>query len=344
MFRMITTKKGDDKNSLFLFQKIIRCKAFSAVDKSNKMIVRFIRCYVSILFSMFYQEKNIMSYELMRITDKDINTKVVEYEVVKRFNEEEKEYIDNCLTNLNYFQVFAFSWSAILNNLKDVKGIVKEFSIDYQGTLSGTRDRPKYASRVSDTIRFTSNFLSSVNQLLALIESNIKCKEIKKKWEIRKRKLHAENLCYRLSYELRNHSQHKGIPISYVQANNIGLEGACVKLYLDRQAILLDENSKNKLKSYVEEFEKDVELIHVFDEYVLVIAQLLNYFKELNVEYYQSLTDFYNEYSKHLTDDSSLYYVSKNVADKDILKNMTKFELGAFEWVLGVMSKVSISK
>jgi hypothetical protein len=275
-------------------------------------------------------------YELMNIRDNNFTTKEVEYQVVKRFNDEEKLYIDNCITNVNYFQAFAFSWSAILSNLNDLKVLVDEFAFKYKYTLSGSRDHACYVAKVAEVVKGVSNFLSSANLCLALLEANISCDEIKEKWINEKRSLHAKNLCYRLCYELRNHSQHAGLPVSGVQANNIDAEDIHGEIYLDRENILSDSKSTDKLKKYIREYEGDVSLIPVFDDYLVVISRLFIFFIELNSQYYKSIPEFYNQYSKLNNPGGSLIYVSEEVAKEDILSNMTRLRLGTFEWVLNI--------
>lgn len=277
-----------------------------------------------------------MLYELMKLTDKNFSTKEVEYKVVKRFNDEERQYIDNCIANVNYFQVFAFSWFAISNNLKDLKILVDEYAFKYKGTLSGSRDKAHYVTKVAEVVKSVSNFLSSANLFLALLEANISCEKTKEKWINEKRDMHSKYLCYRLCYELRNHSQHAGLPVSGVQANNIGSDDVHGEIYLDRETIISDRKSTKKLKKYIREYDGDVSLIPIFDDYLSVLSQLFIYFIELNTQYYKSIPEFFNKYSKFQDQSSSLIYVSNKVATNKIFDNMTRLQLGTFEWVIDI--------
>ncbi|HHF2973674.1 TPA: hypothetical protein ACPJ12_004673 [Vibrio diabolicus] len=277
-----------------------------------------------------------MLYELMKLTDKNLSTKEVKYQVVKRFNDEERQYIDNCITNVNYFQTFAFSWFAISNNLKDLKILVDEYAFQYKETLSGSRDKVHYVTKVAEVVKSVSNFLSSANLFLALLEKNSSCEETKEKWVNEKRDMHANHLCYRLCYELRNHSQHAGLPVSGVQANNIGSNDVHGEIYLDREVIISDSKSTKKLKKYIHEYDGDVSLIPIFDDYLSVVSKLFVYFLELNMQYYKSIPEFFEQYSQYTDQRSSLIYVSNKVPDDEILSNMTRLQLGTFEWVLDI--------
>ncbi|MFQ2290576.1 hypothetical protein ACK323_03545 [Aeromonas enteropelogenes] len=283
-----------------------------------------------------------MFYKLIRIVDEDLITKKVEYEILRKFNTEEKEYIDACISNVHYFQVFAFSWSAILNNLKDLKVVVDEFASQYENTLSGSRDRATYVTKVAEVVRSASNFLSSANMFLALIEAKFFCNETKDKWVSKKRNLHADNLCYRLCYELRNHSQHAGLPISGVQANDIGLDSAHGEIYLEKELILSDKKSTEKLRKYISEYEGDISLIPIFDSYSEILKQLFMYFIELSDQYYKSIPEFYDRYSKYQRKNSSLIYVSGNVPNNEILLKMTRLQLGTFQWMLELTKNKNI--
>ncbi|ENM3771738.1 hypothetical protein ABSK91_003706 [Vibrio cholerae] len=211
-----------------------------------------------------------------------------------------------------------------------------EYAFQYKETLSGSRDKVHYVTKVAEVVKGVSNFLSSANLFLALLEANSSCEETKEKWINEKRDMHSKHLCYRLCYELRNHSQHAGLPVSGVQANNIGLDDVHGEIYLERETIISDRKSTKKLKKYIHEYDGDVSLIPIFDDYLSVVSKLFIYFIELNIQHYKSIPEFFNKYSKFQDQSSSLIYVSNKVAENKIFYNMTRLQLGTFEWVLDI--------
>lgn len=54
------------------------------------------------------------------------------------------------------------------------------------------------------------------------------------------------------------------------------------------------------------------------------------------MQYYKSIPEFFEQYSQYTDQRSSLIYVSNKVPDDEILSNMTRLQLGTFEWVLDI--------
>lgn len=286
-----------------------------------------------------------MKYDLLEIHEIDVKNKLMEYILVAEMFKNENLLIDDMIKKSDYFLSFVHLWSAIEINLDDIKRTLKEYAENHQGTLKSSRDKKIYFSSQSEIMSRVNNFLSSANLFLSFLEKNTTNKTLRDEWNIKKRELHRQNINYRLCYELRNHSQHNGLPISGIEVNNIdSQEDVYGVIYLEKNSFADDDVSTKKLREYINEYKSDVDLILAFESYTDSIAELFQYFITQHQEYYDNICNFYDSYSKITLEDpnGSLVYVSNKVPKERILLEMTRLRLAKFKYVIEVIGHVNI--
>ena len=284
-----------------------------------------------------------MMYDLLEIYEVDVQNKTMGYSLVRRINERDIAAIDNCIACADYLMPFVHLWSAIEINLGDINQTLKSFAENHQGTLKSSRDKKIYISSHSNIMARANNFLSSANLFLTYMEQNTTSDNCKREWNIKRRALHAENPNYRLCYELRNHAQHAGLPISAIEVKNIDsqkdVQGV---IYLEKDSITNSGRASEKLKKHISEFDSDVDLISAFESYQKSIAELFEYFIMQHKQYFDIILSFYDQYSKIQLENSegSLVYVHKKVPDNEITIKMTRLRLSKFKYIIDVIKQV----
>jgi len=284
-------------------------------------------------------------YELIKFTEKCSKDKIINFEVVRRFNVEEKSYIDDISNNIAFFQPIAFTWKSVLDNFGEIKLSTDKFSLLFIGKTSASFDRAEYTDSVHHIYNKVVSFLSSSNLMLTFLENNATSKEQKNEWNEVRRELHKNNLCYRFSYELRNHSLHASLPITEVSVSNINSkQKPMTKIILNKNDLLESQKATKSLVKYINSFEgPQIDLCAVFDDYLKILANLYGLFIEQNESCYNAVCNFYTHYSKLIRDESIEFigYVNSTVKDEDLLDQIVRLELGTTKWIIELNEKVS---
>ncbi|MCG7792626.1 hypothetical protein WOC04_23480 [Vibrio parahaemolyticus] len=263
--------------------------------------------------------------------------KVLSYESQRAVFEDEYKHIKELESNVSFFRIFCFAWKSIETNLKTLEAEVIKFSGSMSGTTVVTRVSYQHIDDISQIYTCICNFLSSANLLISLMEKNSLSEDKKDKWINKKRQLHLQNYCYRICYELRNHSQHAGVPISSINVSNLNdAQETQVSLLLEKDEILNSSQCTKNLRKYVNEAEGDIDVYANMVEFVEVLRQLLRFFFELNDEFYQPIVGYYEVYSEYVKSHTNecLILVPRGTHEKDILDVYERLDLSTCKWVL----------
>lgn len=274
---------------------------------------------------------------LIKLEELSVSRKQLSYEKQRDVSDEEYKHIKELESNVAFFRTFCFAWKSVESNLRSVEADIIKFSSSMRGTTTVTRANYGHVDYVCQIYTSICNFLSSANLLISLMEKNLLSEEKQEKWITQKKQLHLQNYCYRICYELRNHSQHAGVPISCVSINKINdVQEAQVSLLLRKDEVLNSKDCTKNLRKYVSEAEGDIDVYANMVKFVDVLRKLLSFFFELNEEFYQPIVGYYEIYSQYLTSEVTecLILVPHGIHEKEILDVYERLNLSTCKWVL----------
>ncbi|MCG9628939.1 hypothetical protein L1D34_29460 [Vibrio mediterranei] len=285
------------------------------------------------------------SYLLIKLKELNKDNKNLSYEVLREVKVDEYTHIHELESNVSFFQAFCFAWKSIHDNLDSVKIASIKYGCNISDSTIVSRATYQNVGDICNIYTSMCNFLSSANLLISLIEKNATSKKQREIWIQRKKELHLENYSYRLCYELRNHSQHAGMPVTTVNAENLNTnDDVNIKLILEKDVILNDRNTTKNLRKYVEQASGDIDVYENMVHYVEVLGELLEYFFELNNHYYEPIVGYHEVYSKYLSSDKdeTLVLVDSRSKKNDILKTCERLNLNSCKWVIDTFSKKNL--
>ncbi|KAF1080765.1 MAG: hypothetical protein GQF41_3175 [Candidatus Rifleibacterium amylolyticum] len=138
--------------------------------------------------------------------------------------------------------------------------------------------------------RHVSNFLATASLFLANSEVQLgkvfgESSEEINLWNDYRRTLHLNSFAYRFIYELRNFSQHYGLPISGLnfQIDNMAKISRSIDLtiYVCKKDLLTDNFNWKRLKKEIEALEERTDLIPLLSEYNEILGKLFQKYIEL---------------------------------------------------------------
>ncbi|MER8844424.1 hypothetical protein [Mesorhizobium australicum] len=129
-----------------------------------------------------------------------------------------------------------------------------------------------------------TNFLASANSFLALTETTIgknygAGSDALAKWNEKRKELHRQSLAYRLCYDLRNYSQHYGLPITSLEVGGTGIVGeedvvGGLRVRLSRDDLLAEGFAwKKSVVADIEAQDNDFDIEPLIDEYMGCIRE-----------------------------------------------------------------------
>jgi hypothetical protein len=164
----------------------------------------------------------------------------------------------------------------------------------------------KIIQLVTNCIVSSTTFLTIVE--IYIREKNDLDKSIKDDWNKKRQELHKSNFYYRLAYDLRNYSQHYGIPISGIAFT---MDGDSVKKI---EAFLLVADlisgrfkwNKNLLSELQQARNSEFDILNVLTEYLQCIDEIYRNTIELHCQSIRDCEDYFNELCmKHDIDEDS---------------------------------------
>jgi hypothetical protein len=276
------------------------------------------------------------THVLLKLKEECSVSKKLSYEPQRAVSDKEYAHIKELENNVGFFRTFCFAWKSIENNMSAVEAEVIKFSDSMIDTTVVTRANYRNNDIICRIYTSICNFLSSANLLISLMEKNSLSEDKKEKWNDQKRQLHLQNYCYRICYELRNHSQHAGVPISSINVDSLNSgQEVQVSLILEKDEILNSSHCTKNLSKYVNEAEGDIDVYANMKKFVDILKNLLKYYFELNDEFYDAIVGFYEDYSKYITFDAAecLVLIPYYTHEKDILDVYELLDLSTCKWV-----------
>lgn len=206
-----------------------------------------------------------------------------------------------CYQELNDYLKVIFDVKPIVTAFVAVRENFADFMASIDNSLSIMKN---YISPSSSAInkslnclslltRHVSNFLASGSLLLANSEVQLKkvfgkSSEEINSWNCYRRALHSNSFAYRFIYELRNFSQHYGLPISgfNFQSNNMakGIRSNDLTIYVCKNDLLKDNYKWKGLREEIEALEERTDIVPLLNEYNELLGKLFQKYIELFAE------------------------------------------------------------
>lgn len=183
-----------------------------------------------------------------------------------------------------FLQPIAIALAALQRN----QGELTQFVVSHPEKLAASKESFVATVEVLDGMveasRLAGNFLSAATALLSLIEAALRRAYGKDSaqltaWNSERRERHAVSFAYRFLYELRNFSQHRGLPISsfHVSGNRANDDAPmtyATSLRLQRDKLLVDGFDWGNLRLELERRAAEFELLPLVDEYAGIVESL----------------------------------------------------------------------
>lgn len=180
-----------------------------------------------------------------------------------------------------FLQPISYAYETIERNVIELKAFICRISDPNNGLVEGIMNHMEAISSLAEVQQRFTNLLSSANAFLNLAESKLKSKFGKESqkllsWNDYRRKLHKENMSYRLMYELRNYALHYGLPVSSLKFDMSNLASdlpqRTVNVNLSKAKILRSNYDWKGIRVDIDGLDDDANLI----ELILGYADLIN--------------------------------------------------------------------
>jgi hypothetical protein len=155
--------------------------------------------------------------------------------------------------------------------------------------------------------RHVSNFLASGSLFLTNSEVQLgkvfgESSEEINLWNDYRRTLHLNSFAYRFIYELRNFSQHYGLPLSGLkfQINNMakGSRSIDLTIYVCKKDLLEDNFNWKRLKKEIEALGEQTDIVPLLNEYNEILGKLFQKYIELFAEKLLVCSKYINTFRK----------------------------------------------
>lgn len=218
------------------------------------------------------------------------------FKLIKQLSNDEKETFFKAKTFMHKLNVKLFFFRTVDHDYNELKKFEKKYNeqINYQSFSTIDENAVLF-----EFTRLLHNYLSSVNLFLNQYDANVKRdyeKELFKEYDELRKDLHAENLSYRIIYELQNEVRHSRIPHVTIKAKRKYFMGPfeakfyIEKDYLNIKGLKKDEEFQNldKIDSY--------EHIENMNSYIFELASIILKFElDTNGKYYDFLKGLVEE-------------------------------------------------
>ena len=218
------------------------------------------------------------------------------FKLIRKLTPNEKETFFKAQTFMHKLHVKLYFFRIVDHDYNELKKFEKEYDnqINYQPLSALDED-----SVLFEFTRLLHNYLSSVNLFLNQYQANVKRdyeNKIFKEYDKVRKDLHAQNLSYRIIYELQNEVRHSRIPNITIKAKRKYFMGPLkAKFYIEKDYL----NIKGLKKD--EEFH-DLNEIDIYEHmenmnsYLFELASIILKFElDLHDEYYDFLKGLVGE-------------------------------------------------
>lgn len=205
---------------------------------------------------------------------------------------------DVCYQELNDYLKVVFDVKPIVTAFVATKENFADFMTSSANYLNKMKKINSPSSRVinesldclSLLTRHVSNFLATASLFLTNTEVQLgkvfgKSSKEENLWNDYKRNLHLNSFAYRFIYELRNYSQHYGLPISglNLQIGNMAKISRTIDLsiYVCKKDLLKDNFNWKKVKNEIETLEEQTDIVPLLNEYNDILGKLFHKYIEL---------------------------------------------------------------
>ncbi|SEG09623.1 hypothetical protein [Marinobacterium lutimaris] len=264
-----------------------------------------------------------------------------------------QDFDDECYAELNHItdvinkiKPAITSFEIVQNNIHEIKSSVEEHIEDLKSVKAPS---PIVVDESLDAMvifaQRVSNFLASASLYLTNSEVLIKKVFGKKSselasWNEYRRSMHEESFAYRFMYDLRNYSQHYGLPISghNVLIDNMLTNDKSIELsvYVSRNSLLEDDFNWRKLRAEIENQGENIDIIPLVDIYFGILKKLLVKYIDLHAEDLISCNSYISTFYKIFgipKDTSPLLFIGEGTEDQPIPQHAEYIPTEQFKWV-----------
>lgn len=182
---------------------------------------------------------------------------------------------------------------------------LKQYMYSHQKDLDVSHQVYLVSDEIQDALykasQLVTNCIVSFTAFITISEIHIKKYysnnlEVVKNWNDKRNSMHASSFSYRLSYELRNFSQHYSIPISGIEIHLRGGVSEKLKIFTGTDLLRRSGYDWKKL-STEKKFQEDTQLdmINVLEEYLHCVNELYKNTLVLHHERINECLDFFDK-------------------------------------------------
>lgn len=189
-----------------------------------------------------------------------------------------------------FLQPISYAYEAIERNVIDLKAFICRISAPKNELVKGIMNHMEAINSLAEVQQRFTNLLSSANAFLNLAESKLRSNFGKNSqkllsWNDYRRKLHKENISYRLMYELRNYALHYGLPISELKIDISNLASDLpqkkVNANLSKAKILSSNYNWKSTRADIDSLEDDTNITELILDYADIINRLYIFLLEI---------------------------------------------------------------
>lgn len=226
----------------------------------------------------------------------------------------EKKSLDNLFEELKVYKGTKTLFDMSLHNQCDLLNFLSQDKISTSSETLGLH-----------TNRFLINYLSSAKMFIEHTELTIKKKYGEKsqqfqEWKIDTALEYDNHFAYRFLYQLRNYTQHSGLPIGSISkqlVENNGEETKVLKISFNRDKLLEDSFNWKKLRKEIEDLPEKFLVLDLVNEFNGCMARLYqSALAQISKDLASSIQDYLKLLALYKINGLPFLYKFKNYTDR----------------------------
>jgi hypothetical protein len=264
------------------------------------------------------------------------------------FDEECYEELTSCSKAIFELKPILIAFDMAKNNYDEIiessnsyREFVKKELIPGPGYIQKSIDRMVVLTqRINNFLSSASSFLNNTEIKVDKVFGGGSCQS--NLWNEYRRGLHKDSFSYRFMYELRNYSQHYGLPMSAANfdvANMLeNTPSVNLSMSIYRESLLEENFNWKKLESEIRKLEKNTDIGPYLEEYMGILKKLiikyLDLFKKKMLECFEYLTAFHKAFEIP-EGVLPMLFIGEGNKTQPIPSKMVYMPADQFQWVHG---------
>lgn len=224
----------------------------------------------------------------------NIEDKLIQFKILEELNKKQFDEISNCLEEIDLLLKVEDYFLIVEKNYNDLIKFISQNDDKLNKEQLAAFLNENYLRKLKIEVnRHILNYLSSARTYIDHVARLLKKINLSEEFELKISNIYDGNFSYRFYSRLRNYSQHKGIPLTYVSCEVINNDVSKMIYAYDINFLMNDYNSWSSVKEDLKKFEgRKLDCLVVSEKYHSNIKEINNFAYSINKKNVKKSIDF----------------------------------------------------